>query len=55
MERKTEYIIEEELAISIKKITGNITTANKKEKYGLTEMECQLQSNFFDLVVSDDV
>ena len=50
MKRKTEYIIEEEVALAIKKVTGEITDTDFKNKYKLTENEMNLIHRFYDLV-----
>jgi hypothetical protein len=52
MERKVQYIIEEELAIAIKKITGKLKDTEMKV-YGLTGEEIVLVHEYYDLVLEN--
>lgn len=54
MKRKTEYIIEEELARAIRKITGKINGNDFKEKYGLIDSEIKLVHEYCDLILMEE-
>ncbi len=48
MKRKTEYIMTEEEAIAIKKITGSINDIDFQEKFKLTALQMELVKNMYD-------
>ena len=54
MEKKTKYIIEEEVALVIKKLTGKISDVDMTGNFGLTEREKELIHKFYDLVEEID-
>lgn len=51
MKRHTEYIIEENVAIALKKIVGKMNDTEYKEDYGLSESEILLVHQFFSLIM----
>ncbi len=54
MKRKVEYIIEEDIAIALKKVAGAISTRDLWEKYKLTPVETELLSEFYSLVQDEE-
>ena len=47
-------MIEHEVAKAIIKITGKINDTIRQKEYGLTEKECELLSEFYNMVEAED-
>jgi|TARA_R100000093_G_C1931957_1_gene69025 hypothetical protein len=54
MEKTIKYMIEHEVAKAIIKITGKINDTIRQKEYGLTEKECELLSEFYNMVEAED-